>query len=177
MNEVIQKDLTEAREVCPTTSQGLLKAGALLVDVREPSEVAKVGFAGCEVVNIPLSQFEDRWAEIPRDRDVILACAVGARSLKATYFLIYQGFDRVVNMNPGIARWVARGFPITGSAEAVTASQAASPCCGCAPEAEPAATSCCGPAAEPAAASCCGGETRHQASACCGDAAQGSSCC
>lgn len=144
MNEVVRRDLAEAREVCPTTSQRLLKEGALLVDVREPSEVAQVGYAGCEVVNIPLSQFEERWQEVPRDRDVILACAVGERSLKATYFLMYQGYDRVMNMKPGIARWVARGFPISGSAEAVRTSVAASSCCG---DSEPAA----------AASACCGG--------------------
>lgn len=130
MNEVVRKELTEAREVCPTTAQRLLKEGALLVDVREPAEVAQVGFAGCDVITIPLSQFEDRWAEVPRDRDVILACAVGERSLKATYFLIYQGYDRVMNMRPGLARWVQRGFPITGSAEGVASSEAASSCCG-----------------------------------------------
>ncbi len=55
--------------------------------------------------------------------------AVGERSLKATYFLMYQGYDRVMNMRPGIARWVARGFAITGSAEAAAFSTAASSCC------------------------------------------------
>ncbi len=144
MNEVLKKDVAEAREVCPTTSQRLLKEGALLVDVREPDEVAQVGYAGCDVVNIPLSQFEDRWQEVPRDRDVILACAVGERSLKATYFLIYQGYDRVSNMRPGIARWVARGFPITGSAAAAAVPAAASSCCVGSGEAAPAQTSCCG---------------------------------
>ncbi|MDP3961264.1 MAG: rhodanese-like domain-containing protein [Pseudorhodobacter sp.] len=130
MNEAVKKDLAEAREVCPTTSQRLLREGALLVDVREPDEVAQIGYGGCELVNIPLSQFEDRWSEVPRNRDVILACAVGEPSLKATYFLIYQGYTRVANMRPGIGRWVARGFPITGSAAGVAASEAASSCCG-----------------------------------------------
>ena len=153
MNEVVKKDLTEAREVCPTTSQRLLKEGALLVDVREPDEVAQVGYGGCDVLTIPLSQFEDRWHEVPRDRDAILACAVGVRSLKATYFLMYQGYDRVMNMKPGIARWAARGFPITGSAEAVASSEAASSCCGGPSDAAPAASSCCGGSG--AASNCC----------------------
>ncbi|MFN3972519.1 MAG: rhodanese-like domain-containing protein [Gemmobacter sp.] len=153
MNEPLKKVLTEAREVCPTASQRLLKEGALLVDVREPHEVAQVGYAGCDVVNIPLSRLEDRWHEVPRDRDVILACAVSERSLKATYFLMYQGYDRVSNMRPGIARWVARGFPITGSDEAVASSEAASSCCGAAPE--------------PVAASCCGGDTPAKSGGCC----------
>jgi len=155
MNEMVKKDLAEAREVCPTTSQRLLKEGALLVDVREPAEVAQVGFGGCDVVNIPLSEFEARWQEVPRDRDVILTCAVGERSLKATYFLMYQGYDRVANMRPGIGRWVERGFPITGSAENVAASEAASSCCGGTSEAAPASASCCGGDASDKAGACC----------------------
>lgn len=139
------KLLAEAREVCPTTSQRLLADGALLVDTREPADVARTGFAGCEVLTIPLSAFEDRWAEVPRDRDVILADAAPDRSLKATYFLMYQGYERAMNMQYGLARWVARGFPITGSAEGVDGASTASSCCS-----DP----------EPAEASaCCGGET------------------
>jgi rhodanese-related sulfurtransferase len=129
MIATVLKELSEAKEICPTTSHRLLAEGALLVDVREPDEVVKIGYAGCEVVNIPLSQIEDRFNEIPRDRDVILACAVGERSLKATYFLMYQGYDRVMNMRPGIARWVARGFPITGRADAVSSEENVSSCC------------------------------------------------
>jgi rhodanese-related sulfurtransferase len=130
MQEMTPKDLTVAREICPATSQRLLADGGLLVDVREPHEVAQPGFAGCDVPTIPLSQFEDRRAEVPRDRDVIMACAEGERSLKATYFLMYQGYERVMDMNPGIVRWVQRGFPITGTAAGMAASVGASSCCG-----------------------------------------------
>jgi rhodanese-related sulfurtransferase len=154
MNETIRKDLAEAREVCPTTAHRMMGAGALIVDVREPAEVARVGYAGGDVVNIPLSQFEDRWQEIPRDRDVILACAVGERSLKATYFLMYQGYTRVMNMKPGIARWVARGFPVTGSADATAGATGGPGCCGS--TAEPAAegASCRG-GGQPGTSGCC----------------------
>ncbi|MFN6954855.1 MAG: rhodanese-like domain-containing protein [Acetobacteraceae bacterium] len=152
MSAPVKKDLAEAREVCPTTSRRLLAEGALLVDVREPAEVAQLAFADCEQLRIPLSEFERRWTEIPRDRDVILACAVGQRSLKATYFLMYQGYDRVMNMQYGMQRWAARGFPVSGQAEG--APMAAGSCCG---GVEPAAeaSSCCAPAGN-AAASCCG---------------------
>lgn len=129
MTNTIAKELAEAKEICPTTTRRLLAEGALLVDVREPDEVARIGYAGCEVINIPLSQLEVRFNEIPRDRDVVLACAVGERSLKATYFLMYQGYSRVTNMRPGIARWVARGFPITGSADALATAENTSSCC------------------------------------------------
>ena len=130
MNETIQRDLAEAREICPTTSRRLLAEGALLVDVREPAEVAQAGFGDCELMTIPMSAFEARWSEIPRDRDVILACAVGQRSLKATYFLMYQGYTRVTNMQYGMARWAARGFPVTGDVAAAGAEVGGSYCGG-----------------------------------------------
>lgn len=114
MNETVKKDLAEANEVCPTTTRGLLAKGALLVDVREQDEVDQVAFADCEVLHIPMSAFEQRWSEIPRDREVILACGTGARSLKATYFLMYQGYEQVANMTHGISRWIERGFPVSG---------------------------------------------------------------
>ncbi|MCA1777134.1 MAG: rhodanese-like domain-containing protein [Loktanella sp.] len=152
MTQTVQKELAEAGEVCPTTSQRLLAESALLVDVREAAEVAQVGYSGCEVVNIPVSEFEAHWVEVPCNRDVILACAVGERNLKATYFLMYQGYERVMNMRPGNGRWVDHGFSITGSAAGVAASEGASSCCRGAGEAAPQASVCCGNATQ---GSCC----------------------
>lgn len=154
MNDGDHKDLAEAREVCPTTSRQMLKNGALLVDVREPAEVAEVGFADCDLMLIPMSQLEARWPEIPRDRDVILACAVGQRSLKATYFLMYQGYERVANMQYGLKRWAQRGFPVTGDIES-SGTETGAACCDDSPEAVPdvRAASCCGE--ESGTKSCC----------------------
>jgi len=178
MNETVKKDLAEAREVCPTTTRRLLAEGALLVDVREPGEVAQAGFGDCEVITIPMSEFETRWSEVPRDRDVIVACAVGVRSLKATYFLMYQGYTRVTNMQYGMARWAARGFPVTGDAAAAAGAAPVS-ACGCgdaaaAPAEAAAATSCCGGAAATDALTCgCGDASAASDSAC----ASGGACC
>lgn len=168
MSDPVHKDLSEAQEVCPTTSRRLLGEGALLVDVREADDVAAVGFADCEQLRIPMSQFETRWQEIPRDRDVILACAVGQLSLKATYFLMYQGYTRVQNMQHGLKRWAARGFPVTGDA-AAAGSETGGSCCENRADAAPkaATTSCSGGNATAAA----------DASACCATPASGSACC
>lgn len=153
MSTTARKDLAEAREVCPTTSRRLLAEGALLVDVREPAEVAGIAFADCEQLRIPLSQFERRWAEVPRDRDVILACASGQRSLKATYWLMYQGYDRVMNMQHGLQRWAARGFPVTGDA-AHAGQGGGGSCCGGSSTPATEAVACCAPA-ETAKTACC----------------------
>jgi rhodanese-related sulfurtransferase len=154
-------ELPAAREVCPTTTRRLLTEGALLVDVRERSEIDRLAFDVPGMVAIPLSEFEQRFAELPRDRPLVIACQAGARSLKATYFLMYQGYDQVANMEGGINKWAAKGFPVRG-APGMGASAAssccsgpatASACCG-SEEGEVASPACCS-SPKPAAGSCC----------------------
>lgn len=140
MTEAARKELPEAREVCPTTTRRLLAEGALLLDVREKDEAERVSFADCEVLNIPLSAFEQRWSEVPHDREVVVASATGEASLKATYFLMYQGYEHVVNMKHGMMRWIERGFPVIGDAS--VSSTGAEAGCGCG-AASPKADVCC----------------------------------
>lgn len=140
MSETAKRELAEAREACPTTTRRLLAEGALLLDVREKDEVERVSFADCEVLNIPLSAFEQRWSEVPRNREVVVASANGEASLKATYFLMYQGYDRVANMKHGMVRWIERGFPVIGDAS--VSSMSAEVGCGCG-AASPKADACC----------------------------------
>ena len=106
--------LAQAREVCPTTTRRRLGEGALMVDVREHAEVARLAFDVPAIVHLPLSAFEQRFAELPRNRELLLVCESGPRSLKATYFLMYQGYTQVANMAGGIVKWMAKGFPVVG---------------------------------------------------------------
>ena len=142
-------ELPPAHEVCPTTTRRLIGEGALLVDVRELSEVAQLAFDVPGVLLMPLSELEQRFAELPRDRQLVLVCHVGERSLKATYFLMYQDYTQVANMEGGIMKWARKGFSIRGPAH--SAGPAAAGCCG---GPAPAAASCCGDAA-PAKSGCC----------------------
>jgi rhodanese-related sulfurtransferase len=163
-------ELPPAREVCPTTTRRLIAEGALLVDVRELAEVAQVAFDAPGVLLLPLSEFEQRFAELPRDRDLVLVCQVGERSLKATYFLMYQGYTRVANMEGGLLKWARKGFPIKGAQPDLAASAMTSGCCG-APAPAQAATSCCGSNSVAKAESPTG-------NACCSPApGSGNSCC
>lgn len=148
MNDRVE--LPQAREVCPTATRRLLAEGALLVDVRERTEVALLAFDVPGAVVMPLSEFEQRFAELPRDRDLVMACQSGPRSLKTTYFLMYQGYTRVANLQGGLFKWASKGFPIKGSK---AGPEARGPgCC-----ASPAASSACGDrsAAPAAGGGCC----------------------
>jgi rhodanese-related sulfurtransferase len=161
-------DLPQAREVCPTTTRRLIGEGALLVDVRERAEVAQVAFDVPDLIVMPLSEFEQRFAELPRDRELVMVCQSGPRSLKATYFLMYQGYTRVANMEGGINKWASKGFPIKGARAGAPTPAAVSGCCGTAAPAAAAATSCCAPApgANTAAGACCSPATAGSGSCC-----------
>ena len=121
--------LDEAKEVCPTTTQSLLKQGYTLVDVRERDESARLAFDVANLIIMPLSELEQRYAELPTDQPLILACQDGSRSLRATYYLMNKGYTNVTNMKFGMARWVARGFPILGDPGELPTTPS-SGCCG-----------------------------------------------
>lgn len=101
-------------QVDPPTALERLAAGtAWLIDVRERSEVARAAFDAPRVVVIPLSEFERRRDELPRDQDLILACASGGRSFQAMQYLIHHGYSRVSNLAGGIGMWHTHGLPVT----------------------------------------------------------------
>jgi len=128
--------MKEAKEICPTTTKGKIEEGALLVDVREADEVAQLSFDVPNIVNIPLSDFENRFQEIPKDKEIVMVCKSGARSLRTTYFLMNNGYENVFNMRDGIEKWVKKGFPTKGDVNSVKAES--SSCCG-----DSSSSSCC----------------------------------
>lgn len=122
---------TLVKEICPTTTQTWVKNGALLVDVREKDEVSELAYDVPNIINIPLSEFEERFTEIPKDKDVVMVCKRGGRSLRAAGFLVNHGYTNVVNMQHGIASWVQKGFPTKGNTSIVTGGDSCCSTSGC----------------------------------------------
>jgi rhodanese-related sulfurtransferase len=83
-----------------------------LIDVREPWEFNGGHAKGAH--NIPLSQLGRRMSEIPADRDVLVICQSGNRSVTAAHFLQRQGITRVVNVSGGTTVWRMHGLPLEG---------------------------------------------------------------
>lgn len=79
-----------------------MEDGAVLLDVREPFEVATAAVEGA--VHIPMGSVPARLDEVPRDRRILCLCHHGARSAQVAAFLAAQGFD-VANVAGGIDRW------------------------------------------------------------------------
>lgn len=64
--------------------------------------------------NIPFSELEQRWQELPRDRELVAVCQNGEKSALASQFLRDKGFLDVRPMRGGILLWMQKGYPVIG---------------------------------------------------------------
>lgn len=81
-----------------------------LLDVRTPQEYSQGKLAGS--VLIPIGEFERRVREVPKNKTIVVYCAVGSRSKPVASFLSQQGYKDVYHMTDGIVGWYRNGFPI-----------------------------------------------------------------
>lgn len=93
-----------------------LPADAYLLDVREPDEWAAGHIDGA--AHIPMSALMGRVDEVPRDREVVVVCKVGARSAQVAAFLGQRGWENVRNLDGGVVAWVGAGRPLVSEAGA-----------------------------------------------------------
>ncbi len=114
------------KEVCPTSSQELIKRGYLLLDIRENNEVSQLAFDVPRILHIPMSELEDRIQELPKDEKVIVACTTGERSRRVVDFLQYHGYTNYLNMKKGLEKWVQKGYPTKGDTSQIPSHS----CCG-----------------------------------------------
>jgi len=83
---------------------------AILLDVREPYEYVPRHAQG--TVNIPMSEFVARIAEVPQDREVLVICEHGSRSQDVVRYLMRQGYTQAINVDGGTEMWESAGLPM-----------------------------------------------------------------
>jgi adenylyltransferase/sulfurtransferase len=97
-------DDPEIREIDLDDFQDLLKLEATFLDVRVQWEYPKL--TSHSILEIPLDQLENRAAEIPTDRQVILFCHSGGRSKIAIHLLTERfGFKNLYNLKGGLQNY------------------------------------------------------------------------
>jgi sulfur dioxygenase len=91
-----------------------LQVPVQILDVREEDEfTGPLGHIEGAVL-IPLGQLAERVDELVRDRPVIAVCRAGSRSAQAVAILQLAGFGDIANLNGGMLRWRAEGYPVEG---------------------------------------------------------------
>ena len=96
-------------EIDVATAAQMQREGALLLDVREPFEVAICAVAGSRP--IPLRQIPESLPDLPRNRPVLVICHHGPRSLRVTQFLRANGFPQATNVAGGVEAWAVEIDP------------------------------------------------------------------
>jgi len=74
------------------------------VDVRTPGEYKANHRKPFK--NIPLAQLAQKSNELDKNKEVVVICQSGMRSMKATKILKKQGFEKVTNVKGGMGAWV-----------------------------------------------------------------------
>lgn len=90
-------------------AKGVAEGRYLLVDVREPNEVAAEAYP--DGVVVPLSSFDPKSIPNPQSRQVVFACRSGKRSVTASLAAQAAGLPYDRHLAGGILGWKAAGLP------------------------------------------------------------------
>jgi rhodanese-related sulfurtransferase len=88
---------------------GLTEGRILLVDVREPNEIAVERYP--DAVVVPLSSFDPSAIPDPKGKQVVFACRSGRRSVTASLAAQEKGYAYSAHLAGGILAWKAAGLP------------------------------------------------------------------
>ena len=103
-------DASKVNNLTPQeVAQGLAEGRILLVDVREPNEVAVESYP--QAVVVPMSQFDPAAIPDPDGKEVVFACRSGRRSVTASLAAQESGFPYASHLAGGIIAWKAAGLP------------------------------------------------------------------
>lgn len=90
-------------------SKGIADGRYLLVDVREPNEVAVEAYP--DGVVVPLSTFDPSAIPDPKGKQVVFACRSGKRSVTASLAAQAAGLPYDKHLAGGMLGWKAAGMP------------------------------------------------------------------
>ena len=108
----VSVDAAVARNLSPQEAFNLVekRSDLYLLDVRTPGEFQQVRLEGAHL--IPIDQFVKRLAEVPKERPILVYCAVGSRSAQVINYLARQGYTEIYNLYGGIYSWQQTGYPV-----------------------------------------------------------------
>lgn len=113
--DLLADALTRVSEIMPWDLRDTLASGnaPLLLDVREPAEFSRLHIAGS--INVPRGTLEQacEWdydETVPgladgREREIVVVCHSGNRSVLAADVMQKMGFAHVVSLKSGVRGW------------------------------------------------------------------------
>jgi rhodanese-related sulfurtransferase len=103
-------DQGQVHDLAPEdVAKGMAEGRYLLVDVREPNEVAVEAYP--DAVVVPLSSFDPQEIPDPHGKEVVFACRSGKRSVTASLAAQAAGLAYDKHLAGGMLAWKAAGLP------------------------------------------------------------------
>jgi len=101
--------------VDPTSASEVLADGpsdVVLLDIRTPEEFAQARLEGAVNIDYYAADFQTKLSELDPETTYVVYCRTGNRSASAMQIMQNLGFQRVYEIDGGIARWYEDGLPL-----------------------------------------------------------------
>ena len=100
------------QSISPLQAKALIESRAdlQLIDCRSPEEFRQGALPGSTL--IPFWEFTKGNYDLPKDKPILLVCAVGGRSLAVGQLLSAKGYREVYNLKGGLDAWVEQRVPL-----------------------------------------------------------------
>jgi rhodanese-related sulfurtransferase len=112
-SSLVEVDVSQAEKVHDLVAEevaaGIAQGRYLLIDVREPNEVAVEAYP--DAVVLPLSTFDPAEIPDPQGKTVVFACRSGKRSVTASLAAQAGGKPYDSHLAGGMLAWKAAGLP------------------------------------------------------------------
>ena len=100
------------QNITPEQAQEMIAQGALVIDVRQPDEWMRGHIPQAELIPLDGIYLFGRAIDgHPKDKELILVCEMGQRSVSAAEIALVAGYTKVYNLLGGMSAWRARRLP------------------------------------------------------------------
>lgn len=99
-------------EILPEDAMKIAGSETFFIDLREEFEFQDKQMDIKNIFNFPFSSFEKNITKIPKDNTIILICATGVQSKRASDILKKYRYKTFFILTGGIIHWAMEGHPM-----------------------------------------------------------------
>ena len=99
-------------EILPEDAMKISGSETFFIDLREEFEFQDKQMNIKNIFNFPFSSFEKNITKIPKDKTIILICATGVQSKRASDILKKYRYKSFCILTGGIIHWAMEGHPM-----------------------------------------------------------------
>lgn len=99
-------------EILPEDAMKIAGSETFFIDLREEFEFQDKQMDIKNIFNFPFSSFEKNITKIPKDKTIILICATGVQSKRASDILKKYRYKTFFILTGGIIHWAMEGHPM-----------------------------------------------------------------